>query len=363
MTYYCLLIFAFIASIVELTKPSVFKKLALCFVALGLFVFVASFRFQVGADWYSYKNIYEYIDSKNVFSYPIEPLFAYSVYFLKSIINNYSFFIFVFTTFAIFIKFKQFYKYSPFFFVSVMVYLSIQFTTYDLNGIRQGIAIGVVYLSIPYLINRKLVPFLLTILVASCFHASSIIVLPFYFISTKRLSPRLVNIILLSSIGVGILSQGLFRNLLVSRMGMGETYIAGKIISYSNDNSPYGSQLSFGFSVIRRLTILYLFMFFRRKIKISEDLYNLLFNAYFLSIITYFLLSSIEILAARGSLFYSSFDVFILASFVTIPKSWKFKLIIIVFVAFYSFWGIRENLIRPDNGLIPYKNQLVRYLL
>ena len=351
------------ASIIELTKLSLFKKRALYFVALALFVFVASFRFRVGADWDSYKSIYEYIDAKDISSYPIEPLFAYSVYFLKSIVDNYSFFIFVIATFTLCIKFRQFYKYSPFFFVSVMVYLSIQFTTYDLNGIRQGIAMGIVYLSIPYLLNRRLIPFLLTIIIASCFHASSIIVLPFYFISAKRLNRGLVNVILLSSIVIGIASQGFFRNVLVSKIGMNDTYIVDKIISYSNDRSPYGAQLSFGFSAIRRLSIFYMFMLFKDRIKIEENLYNLLFNAYFLSIITYFLLSSIEILAARGSLFYSCFDVFIIASFVTIPKSWKFKLIIIVLVAFYSFWGIRENLVMPDNGLIPYKNLLLRLLL
>ncbi|WP_133126210.1 EpsG family protein, partial [Vibrio breoganii] len=56
------------------------------------------------------------------------------------------------------------------------------------NGIRQAVALSLVFFSFRYIESRKLVPFLLIIAFAYLFHRSVLLVAPIYFVYKLNLS-------------------------------------------------------------------------------------------------------------------------------------------------------------------------------
>ncbi len=226
-----------------------------------------------------------------------------------------------------------------------------------MNGIRQGIAISILFCSIKYLMEKKMLKFLAVNIIAIGFHYSAIVFIPFYFLSQIKINRNFIHILLFISIIVGFLFQTLILNYLLPQLGGLESVYADKVLGYS-ESEAFGTSISFGFSTIHRLVIFYLFYYYYDRILLKEPLKNLLLNAYLFSLIIYFLFSAIEIIGARGSLYFRSMDIFIIASFLTLRRDLSYKLIVLVLIFIYSLSGIYTNLKIPFNGLEPYKNLL-----
>jgi len=77
------------------------------------------------------------------------------------------------------------------------------FATTMFSGIRQGIALGIVMMSYEFVRKKKLMPFVIVILVASLFHSSAVVALaayPAYHIRIERKSTLLGGILMLAVI-------------------------------------------------------------------------------------------------------------------------------------------------------------------
>lgn len=72
-------------------------------------------------------------------------------------------------------------KYSDNIYISVLLLLLVVFDQ-SLFVLRQHLSISILCLSIPYIMNRRIVPFLVILLIAFLFHKSSLIWLSVYFI-------------------------------------------------------------------------------------------------------------------------------------------------------------------------------------
>ena len=73
------------------------------------------------------------------------------------------------------------YKYSTIIWLSAFLFLNIPYLQ-SLYVLRQYIAISICLLSISFVLNRKLLPFLILIILAFSFHKTAIIFLPIYFL-------------------------------------------------------------------------------------------------------------------------------------------------------------------------------------
>ena len=228
---------------------------------------------------------------------------------------------------------------------------------YDINGIRQGLAIGIIFWSTEYLLKKKLLSFVAIVSLATCFHYSAAIFFPFYFIANVKIKRIYIHGVIIISIVLGFLLQDIILSFVLSKVSGLDSVYAQKVSTYSS-NEDFGQGISFGFSTVHRLLIFYLFLYNYDRIKLSNSLKNILLNAYLTSMVLYFLFSAVEIVASRGSLYYRSFDILIIASFLTIPKEFKFKFLIFILIFFYAVFGVYTNLNLPSNGLIPYQNSL-----
>ena len=92
------------------------------------------------------------------------------------------------------------YKYSKFPILSVIIYLALPVFMIAFSGIRQGVAIAITIFSFKFVKEKKLIPFVLIVLLASQFHASARIFLlayPIYYVKTERAIQKLGSIFLL----------------------------------------------------------------------------------------------------------------------------------------------------------------------
>ena len=155
--------------------------------ALLLISMVVGFRYEVGTDWSGYKDWFEYYkvvpwESLNKLNF--EPGFLFLNYFLASIGLNYTIMFFSVALISWFFLFKSLAaKILPLFIFFVFV---DEYFFWSMNGIRQFVAISIFIFSIRFIIERNLKKYSVAILVASLFHTSALILLPFFLVPWEK---------------------------------------------------------------------------------------------------------------------------------------------------------------------------------
>jgi len=104
-------------------------------------------------------------------------------------LKNWTYFIIIFYGFVYFFICRFIYKYSNNIYLSMILFITLGFYGFSLTGLRQTIAISICLWSYDYIKKRKLIPFLLVVLLAFSFHKSAIIFIPLYFLGNLRIKP------------------------------------------------------------------------------------------------------------------------------------------------------------------------------
>lgn len=79
--------------------------------------------------------------------------------------------------------------------LSLFVFITLGYYTFVFNAARQGLAMAIYMISIPYLMQRKFWRYMLVVLIAASFHKTIIIAIPLYFIFTMRYSYRTLALV------------------------------------------------------------------------------------------------------------------------------------------------------------------------
>ena len=125
-------------------------------------------------------------------------------------------------------KYSKNYWLSMFFFVASTDYLSWMH-----NGIRQFIAVSIIFIAIPYLAKKKYIPVVFAVLTASVIHSSALIFLPFIFIVNGRAwNLRTIAFLIGVILAVSFIDRvtGIISNAMVN------TEYEGDIIYLQNEN-------------------------------------------------------------------------------------------------------------------------------
>ena len=116
------------------------------------------------------------------------------------------------------------YKESPHPLISMVMFLALGFFTFSLTGLRQTVAMSLIYLSYFYLRDRKLSRFIILVLIAALFHASALLFLIAYPLSQRKLG-IVQTLIFVASLLAIILFENAIRNLMV--ISLEDSYLAG----------------------------------------------------------------------------------------------------------------------------------------
>ncbi|MFD2532961.1 EpsG family protein [Gracilimonas halophila] len=157
-----------------------------------LIVIVISFfvgiRFEVGNDWDGYVTDFLSLTSNSSFSYfdQYYELGYYTLNWLVGVLNlGYQWVFFSSAIIAWYFYFKSVPRYIiPLF---IFFIFTDEFFFSGMNLVRQFTAMALWVFSVKFIIDRNLKLFLLSIIGASLFHSSSLLLIPFYFIPYEKL--------------------------------------------------------------------------------------------------------------------------------------------------------------------------------
>jgi hypothetical protein len=98
-----------------------------------------------------------------------------------------------------FVSFKRYMTNYPY---AVMLFLALMFF-FTFTYLRQVLAVSIAWLSLKYIIDRKLWKFTLIVVIAFLFHNSAIIVFPFYFLPIRKFKQQNILFIMLLCLAIG----------------------------------------------------------------------------------------------------------------------------------------------------------------
>ncbi len=169
----------------------------MCYLAVSalLLIALASFRYAIGFDYFSYRRIYEKTAVQTfeeiLQTRKREPL----LYLLCKVFClmgcSYHIFLLCINIFILAVAMRFIYFHSKLPWISIYLYITLQFLAYNMNLVRQSIAVSFFLLAYPYLKERKIVPYTIFIIIGGLFHNSLFIMWPLYILLPMKSSRRL----------------------------------------------------------------------------------------------------------------------------------------------------------------------------
>lgn len=354
MIYYLLISILFIFSLFQQINLKKNQLKLLKYFSVTLLIIIGGLRFEVGADWFAYENLFSKTSNLgHVFNSREELLFMLIMFFSKNIIDSYSLFIFILFSIAFFLKVKTLNYYSKDFFLSLLIYVSAIFLIYDVNGIRQGLAISLVLLSIPYILNKNVYKYLFIVLMATICHTSAIIFLPFYWIANIRFKKKFILQILVLVVVFSIP----LREFVLNSSLLDYLFTFQRLSGYEDFlfNTAKNTTIPiFSLAVFQRFIIFFLFWIYYEKLQCDKKLKNLLFNGYFISLLIFLIFSFSSEFAARLGFYYKSLELLIIPLIVSSQIKIINKVFLLILFLIYAIIGVYRLLSVDGNGLIPY---------
>lgn len=179
MLYFTMaLIMLFFSVILEQFRNINLRLIA--YISLVFFlVLFAGLRGNIDPDYLNYKDIYD--NAKANINIGIEPAFFYFNKFVAYWGGEFQWVILLMALFSITLKINFFFNNSKNFAFSILIYYCSMFFLYDFIAIRQALAMALFMISIPSLIERKFLPYLCFVALASLVHISALVLLPLFF--------------------------------------------------------------------------------------------------------------------------------------------------------------------------------------
>ncbi len=160
------------------------------FLAMAPIVFFIGLR-SAGADTHAYISMYQSLptgadeffqtlaegDSEYGFK-------AFGIFIKTFISSDYHVYLFIIALISGYATVSTLYRFSEDFFVSILLFMLAGTFTYMINGIRQYMAVSMVFMGIRFILDRKMIRYFLLVLVMSTFHTSALIMIPMYFFTT-----------------------------------------------------------------------------------------------------------------------------------------------------------------------------------
>ncbi|MBR2614403.1 MAG: EpsG family protein [Clostridia bacterium] len=224
------------------------KKLFLILCGL-LIVFVVGFRHvNVGTrDTETYWKMYEnamnssslkaFLTNHKVFETFFlfsECLFSFFLWALAKIIPNPQILIFITSAFVTISVLCFIFKHSKNTMLSVLMYICLGAMTFNMNGMRQAVAIAICLFAYGFAKDKKLIPFLLIVLIATLVHKSAIFFVVVYFVPYFKLNLKSCLFFALLVIAFILLSDRLavlFDSFTGEDYGEGESFSSGGYIT------------------------------------------------------------------------------------------------------------------------------------
>ena len=257
----------------------------------------------IGWDWWAYYPSYNNLP--NGFNYEIGYEIWSNIFYKIGL--SYHHFTFINTVADILILAYVLKKYSKYPIFSMFLFLAVQGLSFEVDLLRNAKAVLLFIISIQFIKERKLIPFLILNILGMTFHMSSVIYLPMYFILNRNYSRKIVlPLIILGNIYY-LFDTKLFIHILEYMSSVLPAAVGGKITSYLSI-IPQNYKLPVGTLYFERLVTFIMVFFFLHKEKNhreKENPYSLIMeNSFYIFYLIFLFTSEFFIASTRiGILF------------------------------------------------------------
>lgn len=279
------------------------KKHMLFVFSIILLIGFLGLRGFIGWDWWAYYPSYNNL--LNGFNYEIGYEIWSNIFYKIGL--SYHHFTFINTVADILILAYVLKKYSKYPIFSMFLFLAVQGLSFEVDLLRNAKAVLLFIISIQFIKERKIIPFLILNILGMTFHMSSIIYLPMYFILNRNYSRKIIlPLIILGNIYY-LLDTKIFIHILEYMSSVLPAAVGGKITSYLSI-IPQNYKLPIGTLYFERLVTFIMVFFFLHKEKNhreKEKPYSLIMeNSFYIFYLIFLFTSEFFIASTRiGILF------------------------------------------------------------
>ena len=297
-----------------------------------VFVLFIGFRGTTGTDTGTYISFFNYYTNTISEWGTIDKQYAeYGFYFLsvllKSIIENTDFYFLSISILTFSFLIPSLLKMSIYPIMGLIVYFSRFMLIRDMNQIRQALAIVIIIFALKYLGDNRKKVFIWLLLLATCFHYSSIIILPFIFLYKVNLTTKkAVWLFILSCVASVIFGKAIKLALTATDNGMLLTYVNTDNLGFTNP------------VIIFQTGLFFLFSYYGKLLNNIQPYYATVRNAYFYSLILLLLTSGLGEIGGRLSTIFATCEIFIIPALVKIIKPNYLGYIIFCLLAIFLFY-------------------------
>jgi len=333
-----ILVLGLIFSIINVKNKN--KVLAII-IFLQLFLISALRSLDVGADMPNYISYFTSIASVDFPSFNLNGL-EQGYVFLNSLISlvskNVHFFVGVVAFLVLLGYFLFIYKNTMNIVLSSFLFITFDFFSLTLSTYRQSFAIVLLLMSYEYIKKRKLFPFLVLVILASLFHKTALIFIPFYFITKIKITNKYILATFAGASFCVLASKKLVEYLVMKYYPLYSEYIiSGE-----------------GFKMLVMLILIFAFSYPFRKVLVEKDPNNdLIYHALIVAIILQLLALQFS-LFTRVTFYFTVFIIILIPKVLKSIKSKDIRVIVYILIFIISILQLSLSLQKDLLSIVPY---------
>ena len=280
--YYEVLIVLVVLGFFLIKKSKLKYKNEIYMGAVFLILFcLSAFRYDVGVDYlYGYSPMWRSIIStpfSNWKSIGVEPGYVMLNYFTNIFTDHFQG-IFIVTSFIIVsLMCLYIYKYFPDKLWGTFLIYGLGYYFVSMCFIRQAIALFIVVFALMFARKKKIIPYMLLVLLASSFHKSALLMIPFYFILQIKFTKKTLYIYSAITLLILTFSEEILS--IVTKYIYGSYSLTGGSVFTNIGNSWY--------TVVPPIAYFAILFYFKDKLLKNDSGNNVLINCAFFSMFFY----------------------------------------------------------------------------
>lgn len=248
-------------------------KAALLLVFVCLVCFAGFRDYHVGTDTGNY--VYSFHHSfllRDAYAIKMEKGYTTFVWLTRQLSDNYAALLLSIAVVVILLQLSTILRYVPRYEFGIYLYIVLGEYTAFFNAARQSIAVAICFFALRYVIDRRLLPYVVCIGIAMLFHKTAIVALPIYFLATARLRWRRMV-----GLAVAVVVAVVFIRLFV---GLASELLDDRFANYATQGHGGGYVVTV-YLVVQAIVFLWL----SNRIQRDRELYLRLVNIYLIALV------------------------------------------------------------------------------
>ena len=364
MFYLILFLILFVLAVLNVQMHDKLSSQLLSGVAAVLLIAIAGLRFETGGDWDDYAQLFANFPSfsrlignpSELLLQPVEEGFVLLCAAIKAVGGTVQHLFFVVAFINITLITCALPKYTNYPAVGLLCYFGLLFFNLEMIYIRQATAVALCFFALQYIERRKILPYLLIILLACTFHRVAVLMIPLYFLLRAKI-PTWIYIVVIAA-GAILMAVGVpwIKTIFLTVAGwLGDNY-AEKAEVYTQE-AMFATTRNITVGYVLNLAILVVILCFKKKIDVLPN-GTIMLNMFALSLMLYYYCYELIEVSNRVRLFFFIGIIALLPMVLEVLPLFMERLIGLLVIGLYCFCFSRMIFLEKPQAAAynPYQN-------